>query len=68
MIFLRLLFICACDETEDSKNALRGLPGLDAESLALLFSRTGIDPSLRAETLSLEDYAALAREYARLRG
>lgn len=50
------------------KNALRGLPGLDAESLALLFSRTGIDPSLRAETLSLEDYAALAREDARLRG
>lgn len=49
------------------KNALKGLPGLDERSLELLLSRTGIDPSCRAETLSLEDYAALAREYAQLR-
>jgi len=49
------------------KNALRSLPGLDERSLDLLFSLSGIDPSLRAEMLSIQDFAALAREYARLR-
>jgi 16S rRNA (adenine1518-N6/adenine1519-N6)-dimethyltransferase len=48
------------------KNALKGLPGLDDRSLDLLFARSGIDPGRRGETLGLDGFAALAREYARL--
>ena len=50
------------------KNALRSLPGIDDRSLDLLFARTGIDPGCRAETLALDDFATLSREYAQLSG
>jgi 16S rRNA (adenine1518-N6/adenine1519-N6)-dimethyltransferase len=49
------------------KNALKNLPGLDGGELDLLFSRSGVDPLRRAETLSLDEFEALAREYAHLR-
>ncbi|NLU42122.1 MAG: 16S rRNA (adenine(1518)-N(6)/adenine(1519)-N(6))-dimethyltransferase RsmA [Firmicutes bacterium] len=50
------------------KNALRSLPGIDDRSLDLLFARTAIDPGCRAETLALDDFATLSREYAQLSG
>lgn len=49
------------------KNALKSLPGLGDSELSLLFSRSGVDPLRRAETLSLDEFEALAREYAHLR-
>ena len=48
------------------KNALKSLSGLDDQSLDLLLARSGIDPGCRAETLGLDDFATLAREYAKL--
>ena len=42
------------------KNAITGLRGLDKGAAAAVLERAGIDPSRRAETLSLEEFAALA--------
>ncbi|MNX83502.1 Ribosomal RNA small subunit methyltransferase A [compost metagenome] len=41
-------------------NALKGA-GFDKEALEAAFTTTGIDPTRRGETLSLEEFAALAR-------
>lgn len=41
-------------------NALTGLYGLSKEEIATVMSAAGIDPIRRAETLSLEEFAAIA--------
>jgi 16S rRNA (adenine1518-N6/adenine1519-N6)-dimethyltransferase len=49
------------------RNALADLGaarGLDAAALLAAFERAGIDPGLRAERLSIEDFARLARALA----
>ncbi|NDJ60628.1 MAG: ribosomal RNA small subunit methyltransferase A [Chloroflexi bacterium] len=46
------------------KNALGDGLGLDAAAAAALLERVGIDPRRRAETLSLEEWAALTRAHA----
>jgi 16S rRNA (adenine1518-N6/adenine1519-N6)-dimethyltransferase len=47
------------------KNAIADGLHLSAEQGAQLLDRSGIDPRRRAETLSLAEWAALARSYAR---
>jgi len=48
------------------KNSLRSLPGLTAESLQIVAAKAGIDLRRRAETLSLEEFAALSNAIAHL--
>src|SRR5690606_36140253 len=45
------------------KNAISGGLGINSEAAGTLLERAGIDPTRRAETLSLEEGAALARAY-----
>ncbi len=45
-------------------NALTGIGGLDKEATGRLLQEAGIDPIRRAETLSLEEFAALANRLA----
>jgi 16S rRNA (adenine1518-N6/adenine1519-N6)-dimethyltransferase len=48
-------------------NSLRTLPWATEEKLEELFSRSGIDPRRRAESLSLEEFARLSCEASNLR-
>lgn len=45
-------------------NALEGLHGLDKEAVKDILTRAGIDPALRGETLGLEEFGRIAREWA----
>ena len=45
-------------------NALTGLRGLTKDTAREVLERAGIDPSRRAETLSIADFAAVANEVA----
>lgn len=43
-------------------NALKGLPWAEEEKLGEVFSRAGVDPRRRAESLSLQEFLQLTRE------
>ena len=44
------------------KNALAAGLGLPATEMSVALTRAGVDPRRRAQTLSLEEWAGLARE------
>lgn len=44
-------------------NALKNMPGIEKKDVAAWLERSGIDGKRRAETLSLEDFAALANSF-----
>ncbi|MDX1995899.1 MAG: 16S rRNA (adenine(1518)-N(6)/adenine(1519)-N(6))-dimethyltransferase RsmA [bacterium] len=46
------------------RNAIAGGLAIKSEAATALLERAGIDPSRRAETLTLDEWAALARVYA----
>jgi len=41
-------------------NSLTGLKGMDKQQIQSLLERAGIDPGRRAETLDLQEFAAIA--------
>ena len=45
-------------------NALTGIRGLKKEEISSVLQAAGIDPVRRAETLSMEEFAAVANEVA----
>lgn len=46
------------------RNSLTGVRGLEKEDIDTILSRTGIDPVRRAETLNIDEFAAIANEAA----
>ena len=60
--FLRLVHVCFAMRRKTIYNNLSGGLGLSREETEALLAASGIDPSARAERLTMEDFARLARE------
>lgn len=65
-LFFRVVRAGFGQKRKQLKNSLSSGLGLNAEQSALLFQRAEIDPSRRPETLTLAEWAALARAFAGL--
>lgn len=63
-IFFRVVRAGFSQKRKQLKNALGSGLGLNATQAAELLEQAGIDPRRRAETLSLQDWAALSRALA----
>jgi 16S rRNA (adenine1518-N6/adenine1519-N6)-dimethyltransferase len=62
--FFRVVRAGFSQKRKQLKNSLSGGLNLDSPQAADLLTQAGIDPRRRAETLSLEDWAALSRALA----
>jgi 16S rRNA (adenine1518-N6/adenine1519-N6)-dimethyltransferase len=65
--FFRVVRAGFAQKRKQLKNAFGGGVGLSHADAAIMLELANIDPTRRAETLSLEEWAALARAYATLR-
>lgn len=65
--FFRVVRAGFAQKRKQLKNAFGGGVGLSHSDAAIMLELANIDPTRRAETLSLEEWAALARAYATLR-
>lgn len=65
--FFRVVRAGFAQKRKQLKNAFGGGVGLSHGDAAIMLELANIDPTRRAETLSLEEWAALARAYATLR-
>lgn len=62
--FRRLVRHAFAQRRKTLGNALRSFPDTESEGRAAAFAEAGIDPGLRAEVLSVEDFGALSRALA----
>lgn len=62
-IFFRTVAAAFSVRRKMLSNALKNMGGLTGDQVKDWLERSGIDPKRRAETLSLEDFASLARNY-----
>ena len=62
-VFFRVARAGFAQKRKQIKNALGAGLGLPPEEVAAVMARTGIEPQRRAQTLSLVEWAALAREF-----
>lgn len=62
--FFRVVRAGFSQKRKQLRNALSGGLGIKAAAAGDLLERAGIDPTRRAETLSLEEWAALTRAFA----
>lgn len=62
-IFFRTVAAAFSVRRKMLSNALKNMGGLTGDQVKEWLERSGIDPKRRAETLSLEDFASLARNY-----
>jgi 16S rRNA (adenine1518-N6/adenine1519-N6)-dimethyltransferase len=60
--FFRIVRAGFGQKRKQLRNALAGGLGLSSAQVTAALARAGVEPSRRAETLSLEEWAALARE------
>lgn len=65
--FFRVVRAGFAQKRKQLKNAFGGGVGLSHADAAIMLELANIDPTRRAETLSLDEWAALARAYATLR-
>jgi 16S rRNA (adenine1518-N6/adenine1519-N6)-dimethyltransferase len=62
--FMRVAKAGFSQKRKQLKNSLSGGLGLQSRDVSLMMEHAGIDPTRRAETLNLEEWAALTRAYA----
>jgi len=60
-IFFQLVKTAFSQRRKNLANNLTGFQGFSRQKIITLLNESGIDPSRRAETLSIEEYALLAR-------